>query len=151
MSEELVPAEEASSPAPTAVPRPAGITFVIVLTWLAAMSSLVGGIWLLLISFDKSRFPDAADDVAVVRSFAFLALILGLLTVMVALALGSGSQFARVLVIIVMAGNLINAVWALIYIRGVTLWPAVAYATLALVIITLLSNRAASDYFRKRA
>lgn len=141
--------EEAPEPAPRH--RPAGVTFVLVLAWLAAMADLVAGLWLLLISFDKALFDGAPVTASLVRYWALVALLVGVLTALVAWALGRGSQFARVLTIVVMVFRLANALWALVAIQFVTLWPAVFDAAVALLVIVFLSNRAASDYFRKRA
>ena len=85
-----------------------------------------------------------------VRYYGLIALVVGLLTVMVALGLGNGSQFARVFTVMVMTLRLLNAAWALIAIRYVTLWPAVFDLALAVLIIALLNTRSASDFFRKR-
>ena len=38
---------------------PVGITFVLVLVWIAAIADLIAGIVLLLMSFDDARFADA--------------------------------------------------------------------------------------------
>jgi len=85
-----------------------------------------------------------------VRYWALVALLIGVLTALVASALTRGSQFARVLTIVVMVFRLANAVWALVAIQYLTLWPAVVDAALAVLIIVFLTNRGASDYFRKR-
>jgi len=130
--------------------RPAGVAFVIVLAWLAAFADLVAGVWLLIVSFDDSQFDDTLVGADVVRYWALVALLIGVLTALVASALTRGSQFARVLTIVVMALRLANAVWALVAIQYLTLWPAVVDAVLALLIIVFLTNRGASDYFRNR-
>jgi len=148
MSDELEPDAPAATPAPHR--RPGGITFVVILTWIAAIVDLVGGIVLLLLSFDTSLFTDTEVSPTLVRYYGLIALVLGLLTVLVALGLGKGSQFSRVFTILVMAVRLLNAAWALIAIRYVTLWPAVFDLAIAIIIIALLTNRSASDYFRKR-
>ncbi len=123
---------------------------MLILTWVAAIVDLVGGIVLLLLSFDKSLFSDTSVSASLVRYYGLIALVLGLLTIMVALGLSKGSQFARVFTILVMSLRVLNAAWALIIIRYVTLWPAVFDLAIAILIIALLTNRSASDYFRKR-
>lgn len=135
---------------PTERPRPGGVTFVIGLVWIAAVADLIAGIALLLVSFSNSRFVGTEVTPALVRYYGLIAIVIGLLTLMVALGLASGSQFARVLTVIVMTLRLLNAAWALIAIRNVTLWPAVFDVVIATLIITLLNNRSASDFFRKR-
>ena len=151
MSEELEPAPDTGSTSALAPRRrPGGITFVLVLVWIAAIADLIAGIVLLLMSFDDARFANAPVTAEVVRYYGLIALVVGLLTVMVALGLANGSQFARVFTVIVMTLRLLNAAWALIAIRYVTLWPAVVDLVLAVLIIAMLTNRSASDYFRKR-
>ena len=151
MSQEPEPAPDTDSTSALAPRRrPNGITFVLVLVWIAAIADLIAGIVLLLMSFDDARFANATVTAEVVRYYGLIALVVGLLTVMVALGLANGSQFARVFTVIVMTLRLLNAAWALIAIRYVTLWPAVFDLTLAVVIIALLNTRSASDFFRKR-
>jgi|GEM_PF-2448799 len=139
-----------SQEAATERKRPAGVTFVVALTWLVAFGDLVASIWLLIVSFDKTLFATAPVGVEYVRYWALVALVVGVLTAVVAYALQSGSQFARVLVIIVMTLRIANALWALAAIRFVTLWPAIFDLALAIVIIALLTTGGASDYFRNR-
>jgi hypothetical protein len=140
--------DEAQTPAPAR--RPGGVTFVLVLTWLAALADLVLGAWLLLISFDKAIFEDEPVTADIVRYWALVALLIGTFTAIIAAALGRASQFARVLTVVIMTVRLASALWALVAIQSVTLWPAVFDAAIALLIIVLLTNRSASDYFRKR-
>lgn len=135
---------------PTERQRPGGVTFVIGLVWIAAIADLIAGIALLIVSFDKARFAATAVTPELVRYYGLVAIVVGLLTLMVALGLASGSQFARVFTVIVMVLRMLNAAWALIAIRYVTLWPAVFDLAIAVAITMLLSTRAASDYFRKR-
>ena len=130
--------------------RPLGVTVVLALVWLAAVGDLVASIWLLIVSFDKARFATAPVGVEYVRYWALVALVIGVLTALVAYGLGRGSQFLRVLTMLVMALRLVNAVWAMVAIRYVTVWPAVFDAAIAIVVISLLGNRSASDYFRGR-
>jgi hypothetical protein len=141
---------EPASTAPLPVKRPGGITFVVALVWIAAIADLIAGIVLVLVSFNNARFQYAPVDASLVRYFGLLAIVIGLLTVMVAVGLATGSQLARVFTVIVMSLRLLNAAWALIVIRYVTLWPAVVDLALALLVISLLSTKAASDYYRKR-
>ena len=133
------------------VTRPFGVAVVLVLAWVAAIGDIVAGIVLLLLSFDHARFTDDTVSASLVRYFGLVAIVIGLLTAMVALGLANGSQFARVFTIMVMVVRMVNAAWALIAIRYVTLWPAVFDLAIAVLITALLSNRAASDYFRRRA
>ena len=142
MSEPQAPIDERS--------RPLGVTVVLALVWLAAFGDLVASIWLLIVSFDKARFALAPVGVEYVRYWALVALLLGVLTALVAYGLGRGSQFMRVLTILVMSLRLANAVWAMVAIRYVTVWPAVFDAAIAILIIALLSSGSASDYFRGR-
>jgi hypothetical protein len=85
-----------------------------------------------------------------VRYWALVALLLGVLTGLIAYGLAEGSQLSRVLTVIVMAARVASAIWALVAIRFVTLWPAVFDLAIAILIIAMLSTGSASDYFRKR-
>ena len=131
--------------------RPAGVSFVVGLTWFVALVDLVGGIALFLISFNRTAFDREAVEPTLLRYFALIAIVVGLLTLLVALGLASGSQFARVLTVTVMVVRLANVLWALFAINNFLTWGLIAEAALAILIIALLTNRAASDYFRGRS
>jgi len=130
--------------------RPAGVSFVVALTWLVAVVDLIGGIALFLISFNRTAFDREAVDPALLRSFALIAIVVGLLTLLVAIGLATGSQFSRVLTVTIMVLRLANALWALFAVGNFLTWGLIAEAALAILIIALLTNRAASDYFRGR-
>ncbi|MGC4174754.1 hypothetical protein [Demequina sp.] len=140
------------SPAPSPVParRPAGVSFVIVLVWLAAIGDLIGSITLFFMSFDRVMMLESGVDVITLRYYTLVLLALGLATILVALGLGNRSQFARAFVVILMAARAASALWALIAIRGISVWSAVFDLALAVLIIALLTNRSASDYYRGR-
>jgi hypothetical protein len=132
------------------VRRPGGVTFVVVLVWIAAIGDLMLGALLLLASFSTSVKNDASIDVSLLRYYSLALLIAGLITAWVASALGGRSQFARALVIIIMTLHIASALWALIAIRGFTLWSALFDLLFSLFIIGLLTSRQASDYYRGR-
>lgn len=135
---------------PVALHRPAGVSFVVGLTWFVALVDIIAGIALFLISFNRTAFDREAVEPTLLRYFALIAIVVGLLTLLVAVSLGNGSQFARVLAVIVMVLRLANALWALFAINNFITWGLIAEIALAIVIIALLTNRAASDFFRGR-
>lgn len=130
--------------------RPGGVTFVVILVWFAALSDIIGGIVLFLMSFSRTAFDTTEIDATFLRYFALIAIVVGLLTALVAMGLNRGSQFARVLTVTVMVLRLANAVWAGFAVGGFVVWGALFDAVLALIIIALLTNRSASDFFRGR-
>jgi hypothetical protein len=132
------------------VRRPGGVTFVVVLVWLAAIGDLILGIVLLLASFSTSVKNDATIDVSLLRYYSLALVIAGLITAWVASALGGRSQFARALIIVIMSLHVASAAWALIAIRGFTIWSAAFDLLFSLFIIGLLTSRQASDYYRGR-
>ena len=103
----------APTPMGRAVPRPFGVTLVVVLTWLAAIADFVGGIALLANAEDRSMRHDLGLTVTEMRWTGGVMIALGVVTVLVAYGLGRGANWARGLIAIVMCLHIAAAVYAL--------------------------------------
>jgi hypothetical protein len=133
------------SAAPTA--RPGTVTFVMVLTWLAAIVSIVGGVVLLLAS--DQALNDAGIAASRATTLGWVEIVWGVIAAMVAIGLGSGNNFSRLIVTILMVIRLGMSVLAAFTLNGLGVFWAIALAgVLALIGLSLLWNARASEFFR---
>jgi len=115
--------------------RPAGVTIVAIIVLLNGVLTTIGAI------VGLTAGGDAVSSI--------VSLVLGILTLLVAVGLFSRSQLARVLTTIVLALSLAGAIFGL----GVTAgtgamaWPIIS-GLLSLVGIALLYTKQANSYFR---
>jgi hypothetical protein len=103
----------APTPMGRAMPRPFGVTLVVVLTWLAAIADFIGGIALLVNADDRSMRADLGLTENEMRWSGAAMIALGVITVLVAYGLGRGAGWARALIAIVMCLHIASAVYAL--------------------------------------
>jgi tryptophan-rich sensory protein len=78
------------------------------------------------------------------------ALIIGLVTAWVAWALSKGNDFARFLVSLVQVLNIGNQIWTWIQLGGNYVISAIINIAIAVVILVLVWNRRASEFFASR-
>lgn len=129
--------------------RPAGVTFVVILTWLSAMLDLVGGGMLLWLSLGADALDaDVTDQQLQIYGGALLGI--GLITAAVALGLAAGSQASRVLVFVLMLARIAAAGYAMATLGDLTTWQAIGQVVGAVLIIAMLSTPRASAFFRSR-
>ncbi len=131
------------------VRRPAGVTFVVILTWLSALLDLVGGGVLVWVSFSADVAETGVTDQEL-RIYGGTLLAVGLLTAAVALGLAAGSQLSRVLVYVLMLARVAVAAYALATIGDLTRWQAIGQIVGAVLIMLMLSTPRASAFFRAR-
>ncbi len=77
---------------------------------------------------------------------AWVALIVGILTIAVSLGLFRGNNVARILLAILFVLNLVVAVWALVI--GVSVWSAIITGILAIIGLAILFSSRANAFFR---
>ena len=129
------------------VRRPAGVTFVVILTWLSALLDIVGGGVLVWLSFSSDSI-DVDVTTQQLQIYGGALLGVGLLTAAVALGLAAGSQFSRVLVYILMLARIAAAGYALAQLGDLTTWQAIGQMVGAALIILMISTPRASAFFR---
>jgi hypothetical protein len=127
--------------------RPGTVTFVMVLTWLAAIVSIVGGVALLLAS--DQAINDAGIAASTATTQGWVEIVWGVIAALVAIGLGNGNNFARLIVTILMVIRLGMAVLAAFTLNGLGIFWAIALAgVFALIGLSLLWNARASEFFR---
>lgn len=144
----------APTPMGRAVPRPFGVTLVVVLTWLAAIADFIGGIAILANADDRSMRSDLGLTVTEMRWTGGVMIALGVITVMTAFGLGRGANWARALVAIVMCLHIASAVYALTQISWESqrneAWSAISQVGIALLVLLVLFSARSDRWFEAR-
>lgn len=129
----------------TSVARPGSVTTVVVLTWLTAALSLVGGVIALLLSAEV--LAEAGLSESTVNIYGWTEIVLGVIIGLVALGLGGGSNLARALVSALMVVRIAIGVWAMIQLpNGVV--TGIITIVVALLVLFLLWNAKANAFFQ---
>jgi hypothetical protein len=131
------------------VQRPGSVTIVVILTWITAIFALIGAAILFVVAttVNSSDLPATKN---VMFAAAVIALVLGLVTAWVAYALSKGSNFARFLVSLVQVLNIANAIWTWIELGGNYVISAILNIAIAMIILILVWNRRANEFFATR-
>jgi hypothetical protein len=117
-----------------------------VVTWIIAAFTILAGVLFLVMS--ESALAEAGISDSTATTYGIVELVLGAVIALVAIGLGSGNNFARVLVSILMVLRLGVAVWAGIALWGHGgFWSAVIAGLLALLVLALLWNDRANAFF----
>lgn len=77
--------------------RPGGITLIVVLAVINALGSIVGGIWVLLDHNNHQLLHDSGLTNHGLAGSGIALIVIGTIGLFIALALGRGSRFARLL------------------------------------------------------
>ncbi|WP_061964369.1 hypothetical protein [Demequina aurantiaca] len=125
--------------------RPASVTFVVVLMWIFALGSIVGGVLVLTRQIDLSAAESGGDGTA----YAWGSIFFGVIMALLAMALARGSRIMRVLIIIVMLVRIATDVYAWFAVSNPPVFQLGLSIAFALLIILLLSTKRAGEFFRR--
>lgn len=126
--------------------RPASVTFVVVLTWLVAIVTVVDGIFLLVGTDPTLESLGLSTSRSTTTGWIFIAV--GLLIALFAMALSNGSRFARLLITVLMLMRFALGSIAVIILFGTPyVWPAMIVPAVALIVLGMLWNTRASAWF----
>ena len=128
--------------------RPGGVTLVAVIVWISGALQVIGGVIALVTAQTTADVAGVPGSAGTITVGAVVSIVLGIVTVVVGAALLRGSQLARVLTTIVLALNLVSAVYLLLSAPS-SLWQGVLNGVLAVLGIVLLYTRSANAYFRR--
>jgi hypothetical protein len=129
--------------------RPASVSFVVILTWLVAIVTIIDGVILLFASDDTLNAAGVNPDNATLT--AWVSIVLGLVIALFASALGKGSGFARLLISLLMMLRFVLGLFAIFVLWGSSfIWAAVVLTLIALFVLYLLWNAKASAWFAGR-
>ncbi|MDN4483737.1 hypothetical protein [Demequina lignilytica] len=127
--------------------RPGNVITVIILTWLAAILDVLGGVIMMALS-RSSTFTDAIEvSGATVLISGIVSVAVGLVTGVVAAMLGAGAAMARILVSVVMVVRIAAGVYSLVLLGTGGAMSAVITLLFAVLILALLWNKASNRYF----
>lgn len=133
----------------SAISRPASVSFVVFLTWLVAIVTLIDGAILLFAS--DATLVAAGVNPNNANLTAWVSIVLGLIIVLFASALGKGSGFARLIISLLMVFRFVLGAFAIVVLWGSShVWGAVVLTLIALLILYLLWNAKASAWFAAR-
>jgi len=127
--------------------RPASVTAVVVLTWLAAIGAVLSGILILTLSDEQLAL--AALDPSTATTAGWTEIILGVVTALVALGLSSGSRLSRFLVTVLMLMRAVAGLWVIVALPAVRV-SGVLTVALSVLVLFLLWNQRASAFFAAR-
>lgn len=126
--------------------RPAGVTFIAVLTFLIAFSSMVRG-FLAILGYDAGLNPTDLSGSSG-TAYGWVELGLGIITAVVGAGLLRGSSLARLLVTALMVVRIIAAIWVVVSFSGAAaLLASAIIGGLALIVLLLLWNGRADAFF----
>ena len=135
-----------TEPVSNTVRRPGSVTVVVVLTIISGILTLLGALFLLLLGGAASLASNVTGVAVLI--FGILYLIFGIITIAVGVGLRNGSRFARILVTILMVIDIIGGIANLIWFRNnQTLTSGIITIIVSAVVLALLYNRRASDFF----
>mgnify|MGYP003585089504 CR=1 FL=1 len=129
--------------------RPASVSFVVFLTWLVAIVTLIDGAILLFASDATLVAAGVNPDNA--NLTAWVSIVLGLVIVLFASALSKGSGFARLLISLLMVFRFVLGAFAVVVLWGSSFfWGALVLTLVAVLVLYLLWNAKASAWFAAR-
>jgi hypothetical protein len=131
------------------VKRPASVSFVVFLTWVVALLTILDGILVLFAS--DATLIEAGVNPNNATTTGWIAIVLGLVIALFASALGKGSGFARLLISLLMVLRLALGIFGMVVLWGSTFfWTALILVALALLVLYLLWNAKAAAWFASR-
>jgi hypothetical protein len=116
-------------------PTPFGVTFIAVLLAALGLLEVIGGLLLLVQRGDADLLAAVDVTSAQLTTYALFSAMFGIIVVLVANALRTGSQWSRYVVAVIAAARLATLVWVVIGYHGIhwytAIWPMVLYGLLA--------------------
>lgn len=131
--------------------RPFGVTVLVFLVWLQALLQIAGGVILIFVRDDGDVLSQTSLSGDELLALAIGLIIVGLITALVASALGHGSNFARWLVAILTLLNLGGAIYQLTSVNADSEISAIASIVIALLVLyVLFAERGSREFFTGR-
>ena len=130
--------------------RPAGVTVIMVLTYLVGILDLVTGLVLLFGRDDATLQRDSGLSGGTLLTVAIVMILLAVFVILLAGALGRGSGGARMIIAFLMVLRLLLGIWGTIAIHSTTRWSSLVSALVALVVLLLLFSASANAWFASK-
>lgn len=127
--------------------RPFGITVLVALGVVQGVFAILAGLFLVL-DRDDARLRDVSTLTEGGLLWIGLFIIaLGVITVLLALALGRGSEIVRIFLGVLTALHLGSGLWALVALHGEQRWAAAYSVVISAVILYILFGSERSEAF----
>ncbi len=129
--------------------RPGGITFVLVLSYIVSISIIVNGIFVILDADTLSLQVRSGSTKDELMWAGIGMIVLGVIGVLLTGALGRGSRVVRILFTIWIALQIAGGLSAMLSYNGEERAVGVLPFVLGIIVLYLLFNEKAHDYFAK--
>ena len=138
-----------ASPIPTQMNtrRPAGITLIVILGYLNGIVTMLVGLFAILDRDDADLVRESHLSSDQLLWWGLVAIAFGVITVLLVSALGRGSEIVRILVAILAVMNAALGVYALVAFHGEQQLSGAFSLCFALLVLYLLFNHRADDWF----
>jgi hypothetical protein len=123
---------------PATTHRPGGITLIMVLAVINAIFGIIGGIWVIIDRADHRLLNQSGLTENGLLGAGIVAIILGCIGLIIALALGRGSRIARLLFGIWAVLSLAGGLYALVGLHGEQQWSGAFQVAIAIIVLYLL-------------
>lgn len=130
--------------------RPVGVTVVAVIVFIQAIIGTLVGIGLIVERNNDSLIEAIGQSSGQIQTYGWIAVIWGLVALLVAWSLWTGGGWARIFVAIVESLHIAGGVYLLFAWSGVYLWQGVWQIIVGLVVLWLLFNPRAEQFFAGR-
>jgi hypothetical protein len=128
--------------------RPVGVTIVVVLMWISAVLSIIGGIVLIAERHTRSVLDQTDWTPNGILGAGVGFIIFGAITALLAMALGAGSNFVRWLIGIIALIHVAGGIWALIDLEGTARTSGIIDGIVALIVLYILFfERGSKEFF----
>lgn len=129
--------------------RPGGVTLVIILMWINAILEIIAGVLTMIASGDLQYRVEYDQTQTVLLWIGIVAIAFGVITIVLAMGLASGSNAARVVVTILIVLQILADAWELAArAHGSFPWISILGILFWLIILGLLWTSRASAFFR---
>jgi len=129
--------------------RPGGVTFVVVLAYLVSIFTIIDGFFVTIGADERLNQVKAGASKNELLWAGIVMMAVGVIGVLLTGALSRGSRVVRILFTIWIAFQIAGGLSAMISYRGEERLPGVVPFVLGIVVLYLLFNEKAHDFFEK--
>jgi uncharacterized Tic20 family protein len=129
--------------------RPGGITFIVVLAYLAFIFQILGGILIWLEADERRAQLDTGLTESQLTATALAMIVIGVIGILLTGALGRGSNVVRILFGVWVAFQVAGGLYLLVSHSGEQRASGVPSIVFGVIVLYLLFNERAHDYFAK--
>jgi hypothetical protein len=133
-----------------AVHRPVGVTVIAIIAFVQAILNILAGLGLIIERNDADLRAHVDVSSGTLTTYGLLAIIWGAVALFVAFGLWNGANWARILVAVLEFLVIAGGVWLLFAWSGTYLWQGIWQILIGLVVLYLLYNARAEEFFEQR-